>query len=66
MIKKRQKNLKRKFCKAGGTASKNAVSPKLNIPMAWLKEMGINPEDKEITLTFDGKKIIIEKKNIQL
>jgi|MGYP000740745794 hypothetical protein len=34
--------------------------------MAWLKEMGINPEDKEITLTFDGKKIIIEKKNIQL
>ncbi len=61
-----KRNLKISFCKAGGTASKNAVSPKLNIPMAWLKEMGINPEDKEITLTFDGKKIIIEKKNIQL
>lgn len=57
-----QKDLKVSFCKAGGNASKNAVSPKLNLPIAWIREMGINPEDREITITFDGKKIIIEKK----
>lgn len=58
-----QRQLKVSCCKAGGTASKNALSYKLTLPVAWIKEMGISPEDREITATFVENKIIIEKGN---
>nr|DAM24335.1 MAG TPA: Toxin SymE, type I toxin-antitoxin system [Caudoviricetes sp.] len=58
---KEQRNLKVSCCKAGGNASKNALSYKLTLPVAWIKEMGISPEDREITATFENNKIIIEK-----
>ena len=37
-----QRQLKVSCCKAGGNASKNALSYKLTLPVAWIKEMGIN------------------------
>lgn len=56
-----QRQLKVSCCKAGGNASKNALSYKLTLPVAWIKEMGIDSENREITATFDSDKIIIEK-----
>jgi hypothetical protein len=56
-----QRNLKVSCCKAGGNASKNALSYKLTLPVAWIKEMGIDLESREVIATFDGNKIIIEK-----
>lgn len=53
--------LKILFNKTGGNASKNSYSYKISVPAAWVKEMEITSEDREITATFDGEKIIIEK-----
>ena len=58
---KEKRNLKVSCCKAGGNASKNALSYKLTLPVAWIKEMGIDLENREITAVFNGEKIIIEK-----
>lgn len=47
--------------KPGGNASKNAKTYKVNIPTAWAKEMEIAEEERTIKISFDGKKIVIEK-----
>jgi hypothetical protein len=51
------------FSKAGGTAGKNCFSTRACIPVRWLNEMGINPNDRNIIISFDGEKMIIEKRN---
>lgn len=45
----------------GGNASKNAKSYSMTIPASWMQRMGITEEDREVILSFDGEKIIIEK-----
>ena len=47
---------------AGGTAGKNAKTYKVSLPSSWLSEMGINEDDREICLSFDGQKIRIQKR----
>lgn len=47
--------------KPGGNASKNAKNYRISIPSPWMQALGITPEDKTVTLTFDGKRIVIEK-----
>lgn len=47
--------------KAGGNASVNAKTYKISIPSNWMTEMGIDEENREVRLSFDGEKIIIEK-----
>lgn len=49
------------FNKSGGTASKGGVTNRITVPTSWIKSMGITPEDRKVTLTFDGEKIIIKK-----
>lgn len=49
------------FTKSGGTASKNALTSRMNLPSLWVKAMGLSPEDKKVILTFDGNRIIIRK-----
>lgn len=49
------------FNKSGGTASKGGVTNRITIPTSWAKEMGITQENREVTLTFDGEKIIVKK-----
>lgn len=46
---------------AGGNASKNSISNKISIPHVWLDAMDINENNREVKLTFDGSKIVIEK-----
>lgn len=47
---------------AGGTAGKNAKTYKVSLPSAWLSEMGIDADDREICLSFDGQRITIQKR----
>lgn len=54
--------LKIMFNKSGGASSKNSYSPKLSIPKAWLDDMDINLDDREVNVIYENKKIIIEKK----
>lgn len=49
------------FNKSGGTASKNSYSPKISIPKAWVDEMGLSLDEREVEVTFDGKEIRIKK-----
>lgn len=48
--------------KPGGNSSKGAVTYKLTLPVPWIKEWNVSPDDRTVKLTFtDDKKIIIEK-----
>ncbi len=54
-----KRDLNISFYKAGtGTASR------LNVPMPWLRELGITSDEKEIELIFDkeNEQLIIRKK----
>lgn len=55
--------LKVLFNKSSSAAGKNSYSPKLSIPKIWLDDMNINPDEREVNLTYENKKIIIEKKD---
>ena len=37
------------------------VSPKMAMSLIWLKRMGVTPDEREMLLTFDGKRITVEK-----
>lgn len=47
--------------KSGGTASKNGVTFRATLPTAWVRAMGLGEQERQITLSFDGEKITIEK-----
>ena len=47
--------------KPGGNASKNSKTYRVNIPTAWAKEMAITEKERLIKISFDGKKIVVEK-----
>lgn len=46
---------------AGGTAGKGAKTYKLTIPSTWITAMGINEDDREVELTFEGDRIIVAR-----
>lgn len=46
---------------AGGNASKNAKSYKINLPSRWMHELAIHDENREVFMSFDGNRIVIEK-----
>ncbi|MCH1984539.1 AbrB/MazE/SpoVT family DNA-binding domain-containing protein [Ruminococcus sp. OA3] len=50
------------IAKAGGTAGKNSVNYKISLPADMVKEMGVTPDDKCVTVSYKDGKIIIEKK----
>lgn len=50
------------FNKSGGTSGQGGFTTRVTIPISWIKQLEISPEEREITISFDGKKIIIEKK----
>ena len=43
----------------GGSGS---ISTKLSLPIKWVRELGINEENREVVLELDKDKIIITKK----
>lgn len=48
------------IAKSGGT-SINSYSGKVTIAKSWLDKLGINNDNRDIKITLDKKKIIIEK-----
>lgn len=47
---------------AGGTAAKGASTYKLTLPSAWIKEMGVSPDCREVELSFDGSTISVARR----
>ncbi len=45
-----------------GKNGSGALYPKVEIPRAWLNQLGITAENPEAEISFDGENIIIKKK----
>ena len=58
------KNRKISIKKAGGNAGLKSIAYNLGLPTLWVKKLGVTPEDRDITITYDEKNdtIIIKKK----
>lgn len=48
--------------KAGGNTGELSKNYKVSIPNQWMNEMGISSDNREISISFDGEKIMISKK----
>ncbi len=46
---------------AGGTAGKGSKTCKVSLPTAWMDIMGINKNNRELELVFDGASIILSR-----
>lgn len=49
------------FGKSGGNASRNSYNCKISIPKTWIDRMGVNIDNREVELAFDGDRISIER-----
>lgn len=56
-----KKTVKVIFNRSGGTAGSGGITNRITIPTTWVKEMGITEEQREVNISFDGEKIMIEK-----
>lgn len=61
MIETRKANMI--IAKVGGNASQNAYNCKVSIPKTWADKLEISPNDKTLSLQFDGQCIVIRKQN---
>ena len=43
-----------------GKNGQGRTSTSVSMSLIWLKKMGISAENREVKMTFDGKRIIIE------
>lgn len=48
------------FSRGTGNSSKNSYSTSLYIPISWLYELGINRDNNQVVLEFNGKEIVIK------
>lgn len=55
-----KRNTKLIVNKSGGTSSKGGKTYRVTIPNTWVEQMGLSENNREICITFDGAKIIIE------
>lgn len=47
--------------RAGGTAGAESLNYRISLPAPWMAEMEIDEENREVIISFDGGKIIIER-----
>lgn len=47
------------FSAAGGSAGVGAKTCKVTLPTAWLSELGISEDNREVVLAFDGEQITL-------
>ena len=45
---------------AGGTAHKGSKTYKVSLPSAWINELGLNEDNRDVELVFDGEKILVQ------
>lgn len=38
-----------------------SYTPRITLPMVWVKEVGLSQEDRQVEITFDGEEIRIRK-----
>lgn len=60
-MEKEARNVKLYVRNPGGNAGSAAKQYRVSLPTKWVKEMGITPEKRDITLAFDGSQISIRK-----
>lgn len=48
--------------KSGGTASSQGKTYRVTLPNSWVEQLGIDEENREVELCFDGMKITVRKK----
>ena len=48
--------------KSGGTASSQGKTYRITLPNSWVEQLGIDEENREVELCFDGMKITVRKK----
>ena len=48
--------------KAGGTAGETSKNYRISLPSSWINKLGIDEENKEVYIQFDGEAITIRKK----
>lgn len=55
-----ERNMKISFGKSGS----GSISPRVSLPLSWLKRVGITPEDREVEIILNEEKeeIILRKK----
>lgn len=53
-----KRDLKITFNKSGA----GNITPKISLPALWIKEMGINADDRNIEVTYENGEIRIKKK----
>ena len=56
-----QRTKKVNIRKAGGASSANTFRYTTDLPARWMRELGVDKDNPEITLSFVDGKIIIEK-----
>ena len=49
------------FAMSGGKASKGSQTTRITLPITWVRDMGVTPDTREVTIKFKDNKIIIEK-----
>ena len=49
--------------KVGGNAGSSSVNYRVSLPNAWVQELGISKDEREVTMRFDGKEIVITKRS---
>ena len=37
------------------------ITPRVTLPATWIKQLGLNQDNREVKITFDNEKIIISK-----
>ncbi|GAA0234749.1 AbrB/MazE/SpoVT family DNA-binding domain-containing protein [Metaclostridioides mangenotii] len=57
---KNSRILKVLFSKSGS----GSTTTKITLPITWIKEMGIDEENREVEVTFEGNKITMQKKSL--
>lgn len=60
-VTKKEKVAKVIFNKSGGTAKGIAITNRITIPTSWIKQLGVTVENREVKLTMENGKIIIDK-----
>ena len=56
---KNEKRVVKVMFAKGGSGS---LHTKLNVPITWIRAMGVSQENREVEILFDGEKITIQKK----
>ena len=44
-----------------GRSGSGSISPRISLPMSWIKDMGLNETDKEVIIEYEDEKITIKK-----